>query len=68
MSNIAALKERVIGAEAKADHFQSLVEAFFTGEVPDGGSLDHAVLAQWGRKRLDEKRANKLAMLLAKPA
>jgi hypothetical protein len=63
MSNIAQLKERVLTAEARVEHLQSLVDAFFTGDVPEGSSLQHAVLAQWGRRRLDEKRVNKLAVL-----
>lgn len=64
MSNIAQLKERVRVAEARADHLQSLVDAFYTGDVPEGGSLEHAMLAQWGRRRKAEKNANKLAVLL----
>lgn len=68
MSNIAQLKERVLIAEVRAEQLQSLVDAFFSGEVPEGGGLEHVVMAQWGRKRQEEKRANKVAVLLANPA
>lgn len=67
MSSIAQWKERVLAAEARAEHLQSLVDAFFTGDVPEGGTLEHAILAQWGRKRIAEKRVNKLAVLFKKP-
>ena len=63
MSNIAALKERVMDAEERADYYESLVNAFFTGETPDGANLNHFILAQWGRKRLDEKQVQVAALL-----
>lgn len=63
MSNIAQLKERVLEAENRAAYFESLVDAFFSGETPDGANLNHFILAQWGRKRLDEKQ-NQVAALL----
>lgn len=67
MNNIAQWKERVLEAEARADKLQALVDAFFTGVPPEGGTLQGVLLAQWGRKRLAEKRENKLAVLLTKP-
>ncbi len=63
MSNIVALKERVLAAEAERDYLASLVDAFFTGSVPDGANFNHFILAQWGRKRLAEK--NKVPALCA---
>lgn len=56
-SPIAQLKQRVIDAEEDAGYYQSLVDAFFSGEVPPGATLSHFVLAKWGRKRLDEMKA-----------
>ncbi len=57
MSNVSALKQRVVDAEAKVAYLNSLVESFFTGDVPDtGASLTHMLLAKWGRKRLEELR------------
>lgn len=56
MSNIATLKERVLQAEAERDYLASLVNAFFTGEVPDGADFNHFIMAQWGRKRIAEKK------------
>lgn len=67
MSSIAQLKERVLTAEAKVEYLQSLVDAFFTGESPDGGNFNHIIMAQWGRKRLAEKK-KQVAALLAQPA
>lgn len=63
MSNIAQLKERVLAAEERADYYESLVDAFFSGETPDGANLNHFILAQWGRKRLDEKQIQVAALL-----
>jgi hypothetical protein len=58
MSNIAQLKERVQEAEAERDYYRSLVEAFDTGEVdPHYSSLKHMIFAQWGRKRLEERKS-----------
>lgn len=52
MSYIAELKTRVLAAEAERDFYRSLVETFFTGDIPDGACLDHLVLAKYGRMRL----------------
>jgi hypothetical protein len=59
MSNIAQLKERVVEAEARAERLQSLVDAFFTGQSPEGGGFEGVLMAQWGRRRLAEKNENK---------
>lgn len=56
MSYIATLKERVTEAEAERDYYQSLVASFFTGDVPDGASFEHFILAKWGRRRLEENK------------
>ena len=36
-------------------HLKSLLESFWTGNVPDKATLDHLVLAKAGRLRLEEK-------------
>lgn len=64
--SVEDLKRRLQEAEAEAEHFRSLVEAFFTGD-PMGRGVDHIIMAQWGRRRLAEKQANKTAVLLARP-
>lgn len=57
MSNVPSLKQRVLDAERSAAHLSSLLDSFFTGDVPDtGASLTHMLLAKWGRKRLEELR------------
>jgi hypothetical protein len=55
MSSIAELKERVLTAEAERDYYMSLVDSFFSGAVPDGANFNHFIMAQWGRKRLEQK-------------
>lgn len=55
-SNVAKLKQRVLDAEAERDYYRSLVESFFTGDVPDGASPEHLILAKWGRARHEAKR------------
>lgn len=61
-NNIAKLKQRVLDAEAERDFYQSLVEAFFSGDVPDTASPEHFILAKWGRKRHEEKRATAILL------
>lgn len=68
MSNIADLKERVLKAEAERDYYESLVDAFFSGEVPDGANFNHFILAQWGRKRLEAKEPKVPVLLSSKTA
>jgi len=63
MSGLEQLKERVLAAEAQRDHLRSLVDAFFTGVTPEGANFDHFILAQWGRKRLDEKVVQRAKLL-----
>jgi len=63
MSSIEELKERVMTAEAALEHATSLLNSFFSGEVPEGANLNHFILAQWGRKRLEEKE-KQVAVLL----
>jgi hypothetical protein len=57
MTYIAQLKERVEASEAERDYYKSLVDAFFDGKTGASPSLAHMILAQWGRRRLAEKRA-----------
>lgn len=57
MSYVAKLKERVIRAEEAAEYYKSIVDAFFTGDVPDEATLDHLIVAKWGRKRLEDLKA-----------
>jgi hypothetical protein len=64
---VAQLKERVITAETERDYYRSLVDSFFTGEAPEGGNFNHLLMAQWGRKRLAERK-KQVAALLAVPS
>lgn len=57
MSYIAELKQRLIEAEEAAAYYHSLVETFFTGDIPNGASINHLVMAKWGRKRLEEQKS-----------
>lgn len=52
---IAQLKQRVLDAESYAQQLESMLNSFWTGDVPSNATLDHMVLAKWGRKRLEEK-------------
>lgn len=62
--SVVNMKTRLLQAEAEAAHFRSMVESFFTGD-PQGRGLDHIIMAQWGRRRLEEKEQNRVAALLA---
>lgn len=63
-SNVEVLKERITVAEAEREYYASLVDAFFTGEAPSGGNFNHFIMAQWGRKRLEQKNEANRAVLL----
>lgn len=52
---VAQLKERVLVAEERVRLLQSMLDSFWTGDVPANASLDHLMLAKWGRKRLEDK-------------
>lgn len=56
MSFISQLKKRAIRAEAEVAHLRSLLDSFWTGDVPENATTDHLVLAVAGRKRLDAKK------------
>lgn len=56
MSYIAGLKGRVIELEEENERLQSLVDTFFSGNVPQNAGPDHFVLAKWGRRRLEDMR------------
>jgi len=54
---VAKLKQRVVDAEQMAEHYRSLLETFFTGDIPDNATFDHLILAKWGRKRLEDQKS-----------
>ena len=62
---VLELKERVVQAESERNYYKSLVDAFFEGKSPQGGNFNHIIMAQWGRKRLDEKKKQVAALLLS---
>lgn len=57
MNSIADFKRRAVEAESRAEHLHSLLESFFTGDIPVNGSIDHHILGKWGRKRLEEMKS-----------
>jgi len=67
MSYIAALKGRVIELEDEVERLQSLLDTFFSGNVPHNASPDHFVLAKWGRRRLEEMQTAKPVAALLQP-
>jgi hypothetical protein len=58
------LARRVEELEKQTMFLQSKIDAFFTGDVPNNATLDHLLLAKYGRIRLAEKA--KTAVLLSK--
>lgn len=56
-ASVARLKQRVIDAEQQAEHYKSLLDTFFTGDIPDNATFDHLIIAKWGRKRLEEQKS-----------
>jgi hypothetical protein len=57
MNAIAVLKQRVLESNAERDLFRSMVEAFFSGNVPANASPEHLILARWGRRRHEEMKS-----------
>jgi hypothetical protein len=53
--SVASLKQRVVAAESDRDYYKSLVDTFFSGDVPAGCTFNHLIMAKWGRLRLAEK-------------
>lgn len=49
------LEKRVLALSEFNDRLQSLLDTFWTGDIPSGASLEHMVLAKAGRLRLQEK-------------
>jgi uncharacterized coiled-coil protein SlyX len=69
-SRVVELKQRLAEAqeyieklEKYATHLESKLEAFKTGNVPENATLDHMLLAKYGRIRLNERA--KTAVLLS---
>lgn len=54
--SVAELKHQLEAALDERDYFKSLVESFFTGNVPRRATLNHVIMAKWGRVRLEDKR------------
>ena len=54
MSGVADLKAKLLATRQERDYYASLVEAFMEGSVPRNASVQHFILAKWGRRRLDE--------------
>lgn len=52
--SVADLKAQLSEALDECDYYRSLVECFFTGDVPRNASLNHMILAKYGRVRLQE--------------
>lgn len=61
--SIAELKRQLEEALDERNYFKSLVESFDTGNIPRRATLKHAIMATWGRKRLEERR-RKPALLI----
>lgn len=55
MSYVAELKQRVVQLEAENRLLQSKLQTFFTGDIPQGATIDHMILAKYGRIRILEK-------------
>jgi hypothetical protein len=58
------LEEQLDDREAEIDYLRSLLDSFWTGDIPQGATLDHMKLAKYGRKRLEDQ--GKVPALLAK--
>lgn len=50
---LADLKAQVKYLENELDDLQDELNCFWTGNLPENHSLSQAILAQWGRKRID---------------
>lgn len=64
-SNIIAMKQQILDLEAKTEYLQSLLDSFWSGDVPRNASFDHLILAKAGRQRL--KETGKTPALLQPP-
>jgi hypothetical protein len=51
--SVAELKQQLLEERDRADYWESVVQAFFTGDVPKHATINHVILAKHGRMRLD---------------
>jgi hypothetical protein len=61
---LGELKQAYVDIQLENEHLKSLLNSFWTGDVPQGATLDHMKLAKYGRIRLADM--GKVPALLAK--
>jgi hypothetical protein len=61
-AKLESVEKIVAWTQSASAHQTSLLDSFWTGNVPDDATLDHLVLAKAGRQRLEEK-AKRCALL-----
>ena len=47
------LKRQLLEAQAAAEYYHSCVQVFFSGNLPEGATMEQLILATHGRKRLE---------------
>lgn len=60
------LEENIVTLQDELSFQTSLLNSFWTGDIPDNASLNHMILAKAGRHRLQEKA--KVCALLEQPS
>jgi hypothetical protein len=51
---VTVLCDKILDQHDEITHLKSLLESFWTGDVPQNATLDHMKLAKYGRQRLAE--------------
>jgi hypothetical protein len=64
MPTVEELDYIIVQQQHEIDRLRGVIQAFYTGDVPENASIDHLILAKYGRIRLAEKA--KTPALLAK--
>lgn len=53
IERILSLQKELEAALQRAEFAESVINSFFTGNVPNGASINHVILAKYGRMRLE---------------
>lgn len=54
MTTSRTMKQRALEAEEQVRFLSSLLECFWTGDIPMNATPEHMILAKYGRRRIEE--------------
>jgi hypothetical protein len=61
------VQDELARTREELEHFRSLVQAFFTGELPEHATVHHFVMRTWGEKRRETLKPTPVLLKTADP-